>query len=347
MAGGIWSAMRTTKRWLPIFALYQIFSMLMISPWLSSQRQNTEILEDIIVQSPPLSGQSASRPVNLDWNDGCQRRTFTAADYSPDSTLGANEASVQLFYPPPIPLKHFDLSIHGEDMSASIGIKPSFGSHNCTHDAVLSFVYGYQLPQIIFFVTTLLDSGFCGDLVLGIGNNLTVETRQFLHQLATKEEKVNVVVYQVSLTCVEGKSYQFCQADELYQDGRSNEWIPDERSLRRVATLRFEYYWAWSSMYSSDSLLFLTDARDVYFQSNPIPSDNRLHSMTSNVATTLFLFEEAATIEQSTPNRNWLKRTYSDDVMQKIKDRPVICSGTTLGGQPAMETYTRGHDSRI
>jgi len=53
------------------------------------------------------------------------------------------------------------------------------------------------------------------------------------------------------------------------------------------------------------------------------------------------MFEEAATIAQSRANSRWILKTYSETVLQQIAEKPVLCSGTTLGGQPAMETYAR------
>lgn len=263
-------------------------------------------------------------------DDGCQRQIYHITDLDPNIVF----PGTKIFHPPPVPLQAFNDTIS----SVQLGIEPRYGSHNCRNNAILSFVYGYQLPQIIHFVSTLLQSGFQGDLVLGVTPDLTDDTRAFLQQLTqqqTETTKVNLVVYEVSLTCSKRGSQFLCQNDQMFQDASSKEWIADFRPLRRVATLRFEYYWAWSSVYSTDSQLFVTDARDVYFQGNPIPNENRFSN------TTLVLFEEAATIEQSRANSNWLKRTYSEDVLEQVKSRHVICSGTTLGGQPAMEAYAR------
>ncbi|KAG7354800.1 hypothetical protein IV203_004156 [Nitzschia inconspicua] len=340
------SSFRITRATLLFIAGLQFAVLLLVSPLVLIPRSNVELGDRIgnftlarnrgphtqlIVEPETPQSATIEATTNTDLRireEGCQRQFYHISDLNPNTTF----PGTRIFHPPPVPIQAFNGSID----SIQLGIKPKYGKHICRRNAILSFVYGYQLPQIIHFVSTLFKSGFQGDLVLGVTPNLTEDTREFLQQLTqSKTTPVNLVVYEVSLTCSKQGSQFLCQNHHMFQDASSNEWIADVRPLRRVATLRFEYYWAWSSLYSPTSHLFVTDARDVYFQGNPIPDYNHYNS------TTLTLFEEAATIEQSPANSNWLRRTYSEDVLQQVKSRSVICSGTTLGGQPAMETYTR------
>ena len=57
--------------------------------------------------------------------------------------------------------------------------------------------------------------------------------------------------------------------------------------------------------------------------------------------TTLHVYTDTDQIQQNTPERNWVQNIYNDTILQTIGHLPGFCSGTTLGGQPAMETYNR------
>ena len=56
---------------------------------------------------------------------------------------------------------------------------------------------------------------------------------------------------------------------------------------------------------------------------------------------TLVFFEEADKIRFSTGNSAWLRDAYSKEVYEELKDKMIICSGTTLGSKPAIETYAK------
>ncbi len=49
-----------------------------------------------------------------------------------------------------------------------------------------------------------------------------------------------------------------------------------------------------------------------------------------------------AKIKDSKFNSRWLKEAYGESEVQKFFDKPIICSGSTMGEQVAIESYLRG-----
>jgi hypothetical protein len=79
--------------------------------------------------------------------------------------------------------------------------------------------------------------------------------------------------------------------------------------------------------------VFLTDTRDVVFQSDPFEglSFEFMH---------FFAEDDTATIESDqTYNTPWIRLVFGDDVYQQIKDKKIICAGTTLGSTGNVMKY--------
>lgn len=248
------------------------------------------------------------------------------------------------FYPVPLP-PYMD---RPSTSNFRVGAKPVIGKHRCSKNAVMAFAHGYQLPELIHFVTSLWQTGYDGDLVIGVGRDLTQETRSFFEDSALTHP--GLVVYEVPLSCQRKNS---CQVTALIEQERidNNGWkswnpMPDGRTFRRVSVIRYEYFWAWTTKYNANSMIFLSDARDVYFQRDPIKtyldqSKSSGTASTKNDDRTLVFFQEASKIKESTANSKWMAKTYSSQVRDDIGEKMVVCSGTTLGTQAAVEVYTR------
>ena len=74
--------------------------------------------------------------------------------------------------------------------------------------------------------------------------------------------------------------------------------------------------------------VFLTDSRDVIFQSSPFVLDDGL-----------YLYTEPVKIRECVYNGNWIRHYYGDAAYEQIADNPVLCSGTTLGSYRRMVEY--------
>jgi hypothetical protein len=265
-------------------------------------------------------------------------------------------------------------------------VRPILGRHRTNVDAVFAYAEGYKLPYYMMFVETLKETGFTGDVVLAIAEDriLQPNVKDYLATYAlpvrddedheNEEEKeedgeLHVVIYQMNLDCEPGKNakstervramerngdldvFQFCAMDSVYgwkdiQSGKILQVVPDPRSPRVVATLRYEWYWIWSLQYQPQSWILLLDARDSYFQSNPfanVPRDTDENNNNKKDGW-LYLFgenPEATRLGRSRKNMMWLRNGYGEHVLNVLAEKPTICSGSTMGEQIAIETYLR------
>jgi len=237
----------------------------------------------------------------------------------------------------PHPLLKFNGNQNFTSPSYRLGQIPRYGEHRCEKNVVLAFAHGYQVKNLIYFVTSLYETGYDGDLVIGLGTVIDDQTRPYLESLA--RTRPGFVVYEIPLICQRTNSCQTTGFFEKTDGTATSEWLPlpDPRPFRRVSVVRYEYYWAWAKRYNPESLILISDARDVYFQRDPMQVVQASAELNKN---TIMFFEEALKIKQSKANQRWIKNTYPG-VQAEVEDRMVVCSGNTMGAQPAIEVYAR------
>ena len=291
----------------------------------------------------------------------------TSAEYVPRvDTLSQSELfepvdSIKVLAP-----THFPKPTHWlGDENVTIIVKPSYGQHRPNQDAVLAYAEGYRLSYYIMFLDTLTKTGFRGDVVLAIAEERILKPDVLDYLLIFTKgdtDKPNVVVYQQELYCDpkdgapghhralsrsgDTDVFQFCQLPNVYgwkkPDGTYTP-APDPREGRVVATIRYEWYWIWASQYSPSSWIMLIDSRDSFFQRTPFANLPRTQNIES-VGGLLYFFGENANATRlgiSKKNQKWIKNGYGDATIQAVKDKPTICSGSTMGEQIAIETYLR------
>jgi hypothetical protein len=249
--------------------------------------------------------------------------------------------------------------------NVTIIVEPTFGKHRPDVDAILAYAEGYKLSFYMMFMETLTHTGFRGDVVLAIAEERIVrpDVVDYLKTFALGDtDKPSIVVYQQPMKCNakdgniknerqilksgDTDVFQMCQLEHVYgwkdEMGHVVREADDPREGRVVATIRYEWYWIWSQQYHAHSWLMLLDARDSFFQSNPfagLPRDTD-----DSPDGLLYLFGEnadATRLGRSTKNMKWIKNGYGDATIDALKDKPTICSGSTMGEQIAIETYLR------
>ncbi|KAL9182721.1 hypothetical protein ACHAXT_004000 [Thalassiosira profunda] len=232
----------------------------------------------------------------------------------------------------------------------TILLKPAFGTHRPSSDAILVFAEGYDLSIYLAFVESLASTGYDGDVVLSISveEKLKPGVKEYLQSKNAESGGVNIVAYEVNWSCFKrsgeaaagsGEGVNHCKMNNAFGDTSGNP-IADPRDPRPVATARYEIYWIWSLQYRKESWLMLIDARDVWFQSSPFAE----LTAKGKVSGELHLFgenAEAVTIGTSNYNRRWLNEAYGKKAVEPFYDKPVICSGSTIGNEDAIETYLR------
>jgi hypothetical protein len=237
-------------------------------------------------------------------------------------------------------------------------IEPIVGRHRPDHDAILAYAEGYSLEWYMSFIETLKATGFSGDLVLAIAEE-RVRQKDVLDYLAAQPF---LVVYSVVMDCfgidqttpaprrVMDHSggldiFQMCLLNNVYgwkdESGQVVKVAPDPRVGRVVATLRYEWYWIWAQKYNPNSWLMVLDARDSFFQLDPFAD---LPRSTDPTKGKLWFYGENANATRlgiSTKNMNWLKGGCGNDLLTNLKQKPTICSGSTMGERMAMEEYLK------
>ena len=230
-------------------------------------------------------------------------------------------------------------------------VEPIIGQHRPENNAVFAYAEGYPVENYVLFISTLRATGFDGDIVLAIAD----EPAEFVVEYLSSQK--NVVVYKANLACLDedrltpaprteknGGIFQMCRLEGVYGTVSSSDnhttILQDPRAGRVVATLRYEWYWIWATQYQAESWILLLDARDSLFQTNPFSPDLP-RSSTNGI---LYFFgesHEATRLGKSKKNANWLRNAYGTTVLEALKDKPTICSGSTMGNQRAIETYLR------
>jgi len=247
-------------------------------------------------------------------------------------------------------------------------IKPISGVHRPNQDAVFVFAAEYSFETYILFLMTLFETGYTGDVVVGISSMDwdQKDIREILEYWNGKddEKSMNIIVYVVPYHCYnlegeEQKSHKggmrVCQCHNLFARGRGNKnennnnnelltSLLDKRHGRTAQTIRYELYWIWSEYYSSHNWILLIDARDTIFQETPFGRVPRQKDDDDGGGGTLIFFGEnvdATSLGKSKYNRKWLQLAYGDGVADAFSKKPTICSGSTMGEQIAIEMYLR------
>jgi len=173
------------------------------------------------------------------------------------------------------------------------------------------------------FSGTLRNTGYKGDIVLAISPGVGVGFLKYL-------EKTSCITYEVDTVST--------KKDIVYHQFKDFK-VPHTPFGYSVNVMRLFMYKWWVSMYDKDSVMFLSDFRDVLFQSNPFAFRPHTWLPTNNQ---LVIFHEnfpLKMIYRCPTNRNWLQTCYGGTVVDELEQNLVSCSGTVFGGRDAVLAY--------
>ena len=253
---------------------------------------------------------------------------------------------------------------HKEEDEIVTYLQPTSGKHRPDKDSVLVFAAEYKFETYLVFFMTLWETGFTGDIVVGISSMdwKDKSIRKFLEYWKNDENdknKMTVVVYVVPYHCynLQGEvqeshkgGMRVCQCHNMF--GRKDaatgtvKALADKRHGRTAQTIRYELYWLWSEHYNPNQWILLIDARDTIFQETPfarVPRRSLSQTRNDEGGTLVFFGEnaDATSLGKSKYNRKWLILAYGERVANAFRDKPTICSGSTMGEQSAIEAYLR------
>ena len=258
----------------------------------------------------------------------------------------------------------FSIPSDAASETSKVILQPTFGSHRDTNAVVFAFAEGYDLNVYITFIESLKSTGFKGDVVLSISHvdGMKNGVEEYLRWYSQQpDDTLRVISYALQWECYkksgtrilptnnEGRGsttnhgFSDCKIHGLYSSGKDNRPADDPRDARPVATARYELYWIWSKQYTATSSILIVDVRDTFFQSNPFTFTSSSPPSLESESCKLDLFEEnfaAVDIGRSQYNSRWIKSAYGQNVLKLIEKQPVICSGSTMGTQFAIELYS-------
>ena len=249
-----------------------------------------------------LTADSFSNPSSAEHNDGVQQNTgrrrlameeddfveTSRRDHFPlfksGDTFSVLGPSV---FPKPTYIYETDENnVKIEDETIVTHLQPTTGKHRPGQDSVFVFAAEYGFDTYILFFMTLFETGFKGDVVVGISKMdwENKQIREFLEHWKNEaeEDEMTVIVYVVPYHCydLEGRvqpshkgGMRVCQCHNMF--GQKNKQtgavtpLLDKRHGRTAQTIRYELYWIWSEHYEPSSWILLIDARDTIFQEIP------------------------------------------------------------------------------
>jgi len=253
------------------------------------------------------------------------------------------------------------------DVNIVTYLQPTSGKHRPDRDSVFVFAAEYKFDTYMLFLMSLYETGFKGDVVFGISTMDWEEKkiRELLEhwQNTNEKDEMTVVVYVVPYHCynLEGEvrpshkgGMRVCMCNNMFghetkdtAEGTVNVTpVLDKRHGRTAQTIRYELYWIWSEHYDPTSWILLIDARDTIFQQTPferVPRRKTAVNSKSDGGTLIFFGEnaDATSLGKSKYNRKWLTLAYGESIAHAFKEKPTICSGSTMGEQSAIEAYLR------
>jgi len=109
--------------------------------------------------------------------------------------------------------------------------------------------------------------------------------------------------------------------------------IPNLEEYRDINCYRYQYYYEYlNSRADKYDYVMLSDSRDVFFQRDisKYPFDPRID---------LFFAEEEKLIKDCGINSGWILDLFGSAALEELKQKVVLCSGTTVGRTHAITRY--------
>lgn len=203
-------------------------------------------------------------------------------------------------------------------------------------DLVLGTATGYNIQFMRRFIDSLKETGFDGEIafLVDAGNDQLVQdleaigAKPIIVQHSLKRFPKWLVRRRFNRGRMKWIHWLFAK---LYRVAPTN-WVPLRLFLGSIGVFflhivggRFYYHYKYllknKEKYQN---VFLTDVRDVLFQSNPFEK--------LNSKKVLFYAEDRTLkIGQEQVNNLWLNKYYDKETVDFLKDKSIICSGTILG----------------
>jgi hypothetical protein len=184
-------------------------------------------------------------------------------------------------------------------------------------NVIIGTIKGYDFEVLRPFVMTLRRTGYSGDVVF-FHSQVNSATLAKLSRCAS--------VILIPFTTV------FPYLDEQY--AAENNWDVKTR-VRNFGLYTLRYLLAYCYLKRHGSRyqeVLLTDTRDVIFQKDPFDFVHR-------DILCCFMERKGAVITDSEMNVRWIKQGFGKDELERLSNKPIICSGVTIGSVAHIVNY--------
>lgn len=208
------------------------------------------------------------------------------------------------------------------------GVQPLYGKKHKGGDAIFALAANYPKLYYERFVGSLRKFGYTDDIVLSVSipEKMKPGVAEYL-------QKMDCIAYGFDVDC-HGKDN--CKLrDDFFG-------YPDPRPYRTFANIRYALYEYWMQYYTDQSYILILDFRDTFFQGNPFQSFGPLLERQPKFE--LQVFEEnfvVKNIGKCVFNSLWVGKCFGKEALRKLREKPVLCSGSTLGSYAAINHYVR------
>ena len=181
--------------------------------------------------------------------------------------------------------------------------------------SVIALASGYKVDTYRRFVGSLRKTGYKGHIILGVAPDIDKDSMDYLDSRNVQYHKLKWV------NCTYGAN----EKESIFQHTHCADPYPDVK----IRWSRFPLARDWiKACKTCTGPILLMDARDSFFQRDPFAGVPPV--------TGLQVFQE----HWNMTTNNWLTRWPIKDCKGIIyKDRPMLCSGTTVGTRDAMIKY--------
>jgi hypothetical protein len=215
-----------------------------------------------------------------------------------------------------------DIELYPSPLGVMPALAPFEGgprhNHNASQAVFVANTAMFQ-QEIPFFRT--LRRYYDGDIVMAVSPNAP----KYYIDWATRT--YNCIVYVVPTEKVGNNK-------DVALLGRPNSTMP-------AAQFRYYMYRIWAQQYNRDTIIMLSDFRDVLFQSNPF--DYMLSTWRKSPFSMAVILENhpLKIIEKCNFNGVWLSKCYGPSQTKHVSWHTVSCSGVSYGTRNAIAIYVR------
>lgn len=198
-------------------------------------------------------------------------------------------------------------------------------------DLILGAAAGYQASQARPFLRSLARTNFDGQLVLFVHASQLAPMRRMLDELAPAFGAELVRIRSIHehpklvRSCIK-RLFAILPAESFHGLKRGMLCFHGKPHVTR-----YFHYAAYLEAHTGYSRVLLTDVRDVAFQDDPF------HGLGPGLH--VGMESTALTIATEPFDRDWVQDAYGEEMLERIGDQQVSCSGVTLGDASSIRRY--------